>query len=155
MKIISLRKAKRGGAMVEFAVTAPLLFLLTAGAGDYARLFFSAISLKSGSAVGAFYGSQKTTRSGDVSGMVTRAIADTEDAGRFNTVTATVEQVCVCPGQTPFACGEYQTTTCPAGYGDARAYVKVTTEQDFKPMTPFPGIPSTVNIDQGTWMRVR
>ncbi len=141
--------------MVEFALTTPLLLMLCAGAGDFARLFFSAISLKSGSAVGAVYGSQVAARSGDVYGMTTRALADADDASRFNAVTATVGQVCVCPGQTAFACGDYQTTTCPAGYGDARAYVRVTTEQDFTPLTPFPGIPATVNIDQGTWMRVR
>jgi len=140
--------------MVEFAVTTPLLFLLC-GAGDFARLFFSAISLKSGSAVGALYGSQVTARSGDVAGMTSRALADAEDAARFNSISASVEQVCLCPGQTPFPCGEYQSTTCPLGYGDARAYVRVVTQQDFQPLTPFPGIPETVDIDQGTWMRVR
>ena len=154
-RVMQFLKENRGGSMVEFAVTTPILLLLMAGAGDFARLFFSAISLKSGSAVGAFYGSQVTARSGDVYGMTTRALADTEDAARFNAVTASVNQVCQCPGQTAFACGEYQATTCPAGYGSARAYVRVVTEQDFKPMTPFPGIPETVNIDQGTWMRVR
>ena len=146
---------KRGGALVEFAVTAPLLFLLCAGAGDYARLFFSAISLKSGSAVGAFYGSQVTTRSGDVGGMVSRALADSEDAARFNAVTATADQYCVCPDGSAIACGEYLTTTCSGGYGAPRAYVRVRATQNFKPMTPFPGIPETVNIDQMTWMRVR
>lgn len=141
--------------MVEFAVTTPLLLMLCAGAGDFARLFFSAISLKSGSAVGAFYGSQVAARSGDIYGMTTRAIADAEDAARFNSVSASVGQVCVCPNQTPFACGEYQTTTCPLGYGNARAYVRVTTQQDFTPLTPFPGIPEKVDVDQQTWMRVR
>lgn len=153
--IMQFLKQNRGGAMVELAVTAPLLFLLCAGAGDFARLFFSAISLKSGSAVGAFYGSQVAARSGDVYGMTSRALADAEDAARFAAVSASVGQVCVCPGQTPFACGEYLTTTCPLGYGSARAYVRVVAEQDFKPMMPLPGIPETVNIDQGTWMRVR
>ena len=154
-RIPNLFRDKRGGSMIEFAVTAPLLFLLCAGAGDYARLFFSAISLKSGSAVGAFYGSQVTTRSGDVGGMVARAIADAEDAARFNPVTATADQYCVCPGATAFACGEYQATTCPAGYGAPRAYVRVRATQDFQPIAPFPGVPETVNVDQMTWMRVR
>jgi Flp pilus assembly protein TadG len=153
--LFKLLRDKRGGSMVEFAVTAPLLFLLCAGAGDFARLFFSAISLKSGSAVGAFYGSQVATRSGDIGGMTSRALADVEDAARFNTVTATADQYCVCPGMTAFACGEYQDTTCPAGYGDPRAYVRVRTTQAFKAFAPFPGIPETANVDQMTWMRVR
>ena len=74
---------RRGSAMVEFAVVTPILLLLCVGAGDYARLFFSAISLKSGAAVGALYGSQKATRSGDAYGITTRTLADTEDAQRF------------------------------------------------------------------------
>ena len=155
LKITNLLRDRKGGSMVEFAVTAPLLFLLCAGAGDYARLFFSAISLKSGSAVGAFYGSQVSTRSGDIAGMIERAAADAEDAARFNTVTASADQYCVCPGMTAFACGDYQSTTCSGGYGAARAYVRVRATQSFTPITPFPGIPETVNIDQMTWMRVR
>jgi Flp pilus assembly protein TadG len=154
-KLGNIFQDRRGGSMVEFAVTAPLLFLLCAGAGDYARLFFSAISLKSGSAVGAFYGSQVAARSGDVGGMTSRAVADAEDAARFNAVSATADQVCVCPGDIPFACGEYHTTTCPAGYGDARAYVRVRATQDFRAITPFPGVPESVDVDQTTWMRVR
>jgi Flp pilus assembly protein TadG len=145
----------RGGAMVELAVTAPLLFLLCAGAGDYARLFFSAISLQSGSAVGALYGSQVAARSGDIGGMTSRAIADAEDAARFDEVIATADQYCTCPGSAPFACGEYQATTCPGGYGAPRAYVRVRARQDFNPITPFPGVPETVNVDRMTWMRVR
>lgn len=152
---LHLLNDKRGGSMVEFAVTAPLLFLLCAGAGDYARLFFSAISLKSGSAVGAFYGSQVATRSGDIAGMTSRALEDAADAARFNTVTATADQYCVCPGMTAFPCGEYQDTTCPAGYGNPRAYVRVRATQSFKAMAPFPGIPETASVDQMTWMRVR
>ena len=154
-KLRKVFRDERGGAMIEFAVSAPLLVLLCAGAGDFARLFFSAISLKSGSAVGAFYGSQVTTRSGDVGGMTSRALADAEGAARFNSVFATADQYCLCPGATPFACGEYQTTTCPAGYGAPRAYVRVRASQTFRPIAPFPGIPEAVDVDQMTWMRVR
>ncbi|MCB1018944.1 MAG: pilus assembly protein [Acidobacteria bacterium] len=152
---INLIRDKRGGSMVEFAVSAPLLFLLCAGAGDYARLFFSAISLKSGSNVGAFYGSQEAARSGDIAGMTSRALDDAADAARFNGVTATADQYCVCPGMTAFPCGEYQTTTCPAGYGNPRAYVRVRATQSFRPLAPFFGVPESVNVDQMTWMRVR
>jgi|GEM_PF-1486115 len=155
MSIKRFIQDRRGANLVEFAIVAPILLLAVSGAADFGRLFFHAISIKSGSAVGAIYGSQSFSRSGHLAEVQQLAVGDAADADRTAGIAATAEQVCVCPGSGSFPCGEYQETEC-AGYGDgdARAYIRVRVEQHFKPIAPFSATPEAM-IRQGTWMRVR
>ena len=155
MRLQRLIQDCRGANLVEFAIVTPILLLAVSGAADFGRLFFNAISIKSGSAIGALYGSQSFSRSGELAAAQQLALSDAADANRTAGITATAEQVCMCPGTGIFPCGEYQETTC-AGYGDgdARAYIRVRVEQHFKPIAPFSGTPDAM-ISQGTWMRVR
>ena len=79
------RIGNRGTALVEFALTATLLILLAAGAGDFGRIFTEAIAVKSGSATGALFGSQQIARPGDVAGMTEKAEGDSSDVGSLTT----------------------------------------------------------------------
>ncbi len=152
------RIGNRGTALVEFALTATLLILLAAGAGDFGRIFTEAIAVKSGSATGALFGSQQIARTGDVAGMTEKAEGDSSDVG---SLTTTVEQYCTCPvgnGSTNWAeipCGDFSATVCNNGYGDPRAYVRVNASKDFDTIIKMPGIPGGTVIDQTTWMRAR
>lgn len=155
MNIKHLINNCRGANLVEFAIVTPILLLAVSGAADFGRLFFNAISIKSGSVAGAVYGSQSFSRSGDLATVQQLALSDAGDADRGGAITATADQVCVCPGASVFPCGQYQETSCSGyGGGEARAYIRVRVEQHFKPIAPFSGTPDAM-IEQGTWMRVR
>ncbi len=56
------RGPKRGAITVELALSVNLLVLLMAGASDFSRVFFNAITLANASGTGSFYGSQNTIK---------------------------------------------------------------------------------------------
>ena len=141
---------RRGSIMVELALTVPLVFILCMGATDFARLFYHALTVKGASSGAALYGAQELIRSGDISGMESRA---TTDVGNLAGVTAAPTQVCKCPDAPPFSCVDYNTTVC-AGYGKPRAYVRVQVNQDFSTIGRYWNVPNQTNIREATWMRV-
>ncbi|MDA0204901.1 MAG: pilus assembly protein [Acidobacteria bacterium] len=151
LKLINrLKDARRGSIMVEAALVIPLAFMLCVGATDFARLFYHALTVKGASSGAALYGAQELLRSGDISGMASRATAD---AGNLEAVTATPTQVCKCPTAPPFSCVDYNTTVC-AGYGKARAYVRVQVNQDFSTIGRYWNVPNQTNIREASWMLV-
>lgn len=145
------KRERSGSIMVEAALVVPLALLLCVGATDFARLFYHAVTVKGASGGAALYGAQELLRSGDMAGMTTRA---TNDAASLTGVTASPTQVCMCPNQPAFSCVDYNTTTC-TGYGQARAYVRVQVDQDFKTLANYWGVPEQTNIREASWMRVQ
>ena len=151
LKMINRFKgARQGSIMVESALVIPLAFMLCVGATDFARLFYHALTVKGASSGAALYGAQELIRSGDISGMESRA---TTDVGNLAGVTAAPTQVCKCPDAPPFSCVDYNTTVC-AGYGKPRAYVRVQVNQDFSTIGRYWNVPNQTNIREATWMRV-
>jgi Flp pilus assembly protein TadG len=145
------KNARRGSIMVEASLVVPLVFLLCVGATDFARLFYHALTVKGASSGAALYGAQELLRSGDISGMQSRATAD---AGNLAGVSAAPTQVCMCPNAAPFSCVDYNTTVC-AGYGKPRAYVRVQVNQDFATIGRYWNVPNQTNIREASWMRVQ
>lgn len=147
-----LLKNKRGSVMVELALTVPLAFLFAMGVTDFARLFYHAVTLRSASSIAAFHGAQDEFKSAHTSELTVRAEADAANLGAG--VTATPDLVCRCPGSSTFSCGDYNATTC-SGYGDARIYVRVAVEQEFRTLGDYIKIPSQIQVRETTLMRVR
>jgi Flp pilus assembly protein TadG len=75
----------RGGALVEFALTFPLLLLLCLGTTDFGRLFFHGVTVANAAATGAFYGAQNNVNFSKFDMMANRV---TEDAKNLDNVTA-------------------------------------------------------------------
>ena len=120
-------------------------------AGDFARIFYHALTAQGAAAQAAFYGSQTVGQTGDFAGMQQR-VAD--DKGPLGTPTTTASQWCGCFDGTSFPCSEYSINTC-SGYGAPIAYVKVEVNDTFDTLGPYPLIPQTTNLRQVAWMRVR
>jgi hypothetical protein len=137
--------------MVEFAVTTPLLLLLTLGAVDFGRLFFSGIVAVNAAGSGALFGAKDVISAGDFRAMRESALADA-----LNQVEIEVEadQQCRCPDGTEVDCAEIELDTC-AGYGTARAYVRVRTTGSFDTFGAYPWMPNQTAIGRRVWMRVR
>ena len=134
--------------MVEFAISASVLFLLMAGAGDFARVFYNAITLANASGTGAFYGSQNTIKS---VGHGETEIAAVDDTRNLDGATSTSEMFCDCPDGTSPDC---ITGTCP-GYGQPRIFVRTVVQQTFDTYLPWPGIPDDVPVSREPIIRVQ
>ena len=153
MRDHSWRKRKRnaGAVVVELAVTAPLLFLMMAGAADFARVFHYAIAVANASGSGSFWGAQSNVKAvshGDVEQAATTDVVDLSGA------IASSEMYCDCPsasGGTEVDCIE---GTC-AEYGKPRVYSKTTVEYTFEALLPWPGIPNPVVVTREHYQRVQ
>ena len=150
------RNRSRGTSTVELAVAAPLLLLMMAGAADFARIFYHAITVDNASEAGALYGAQNGVMSADYGGIEQVA---KDDAADLDGVTASPTRSCDCPDQATKECFDNQDCTGTyegvSNYGLPRAYVELEVEQTFKPLLPWPGIPNPVGVAEKTYMRVR
>jgi Flp pilus assembly protein TadG len=124
--------AKRGIALVEFALVLPLMLLLFAGVLDFTLLLRTAIAASDAARAGAQYGSANST---DTAGMVSKALDAAPDIADLR---ATAVRSCGCSDGTSVPCPG----SCPSGA--VLVYVTVTA---WKPVTaifsysqvPFPG----------------
>ena len=146
------RQRRRGGAMVELAVSLPLLLVLTLGAVDFGRLFFNGVVAANAAHAGVFFGAQNVIAAGDFDAIEQSALADA--AVDKIAVSAAADQYCQCPDGTEIACSDIEVTTCP-GYGVARAYVRVRTTGVFETFGAYPWIPASTRMGRQVWMRVR
>lgn len=144
------RTTQHGSALVEFAITFPLLVLMTMGAVDFGRVFFQAVTVTSAASAGAFYGAQDNVKTGDISGM--RAYAS-NDASDLTEISTTAERFCDCPDD-PGVEVNCITATC-SGYGLPRLFVRTGVRKTFQTLGPYPGIPNSVSLNRNAFLRVQ
>ncbi len=89
------RRSKRGQALVELAISVPLLLLILLGTVDFGRVFFDYIQLRSAVREGAGYGALKPT---DIAGMKARVLSAGVPTG--TTAFATCTGSCTTVGAT-------------------------------------------------------
>jgi Flp pilus assembly protein TadG len=142
------RKSSQGHAIVELALTMPLLLLLLFGAGDFARAFYAAVTLTSAAGVGAMFGTRSIGAASDVAGIT---LAAQNDAQNLIGMTVAATKYCECPDGSSIAC---TATTC-SGNAKSRLYCSVTTQYTFRTLAPYPGIPSQLLIAKRVIMRAR
>lgn len=142
--------AERGSALVELAVSLPLLVLLLVGTVDFARVFYTAIELTNAARAGAQYGAASLANSAQDTAMETTATSSVNISG----VSADASRLCQCAdasGTWPFSattppnnCTSPPADACPtAGYHRVLT-VTVTTQAAFSMISPLLGsiIPS-------------
>ena len=134
--------------MTEFALLAPLLMLMVAGAADFGRVFYHAITIINSSEVGSFWASQS-----NVSAVLYTQINQVaeHDAGDLEGVSSTSSIYCDCPDGVEVDC---LTGSC-TDYGLPRLYSRTLVQQTFEPMIPWPGIPNPVVVAKETFVRVQ
>jgi Flp pilus assembly protein TadG len=93
---------RRGSALVEFALTAPVLLLLLAGVLDFSMLLRTASSVADAARAGAQYGSASMANASDTTGI--RAAA-TGAAPGITGMTTTAARSCQCWGGGTVDCG--------------------------------------------------
>src|SRR5262245_16005241 len=98
-------RCRRGQAVVEVAIAAPLLAFLLVAAADFARVFFLWIELNNAARAGVQYGAQSLIFAADTDGMKNAAASDASGITGMTT-TATL---CTCISGT-------SVPACPASY---------------------------------------
>src|SRR5881396_735157 len=146
---------RRGLAVTE------LSFVLFIGILDFGRVYYSAIAVSHAARAGVQYGAQDNVKSGDFAGMRQAASDALGDVSNF---TVTACRYCRC------ADGTGSCTSCNAG-GDGcstgsgclgtcssdapQVFVQVTVEKVFTTLFPYPGLPSTADLNRRATMRVQ
>lgn len=141
---------RRGGAMVEFAVTMPLLLLMTVAASDFSRIFWESTVMSRAAETGAKYGAQDNQSSGEFTDMQRVA---SNSSSHLENATPTADRVCDCP-DSPEVWVDCLNTTCP-NYGTPRAYSRVSVAKTFSTLGYYPGIRQNTNMTWRGYMRVQ
>jgi Flp pilus assembly protein TadG len=157
-----LQAAHEGQALVETALTLPLLLGMMVGAAELARVAYMSIEVANAAEAAAFYGSQNGATASDfdnssqgskASGMQLKAIQDASDLYNSPTATnftTTVTTACACEPKT--SAGSPQTvscsdnTTCSAANLQMQTTLIVATSAQFNPLIHFPGLPASYTL---------
>lgn len=136
----------RGQALVELALTMPLLIILVLGAAEVGRLAYAAIETSNAARAGVQYGAQNHITASDFVGMQTAAL---DDGPNVAGLAANASNFCSCANGAP--------STCAAGdCAGSRIieFVQVNTSATFDPLIYCPGLPRTYNLNGQAIMRV-
>jgi Flp pilus assembly protein TadG len=141
---------RRGQSAVELALIAPLLIFVLVAATDFSRAYFMSIGAANAARAGVQYGAQSTTTASDTPGMKQAACADFGISNLSTcqtTLNPTPSNFCECPPSASHV--SCSSTTCSG----REMYVQVNTSAHFQTLLNYPGIPSTVSLNESALMR--
>jgi Flp pilus assembly protein TadG len=144
-----------GAVLVEFALAAPILVTLVLGIADFGMLAAQTAALEGATRVGAEYARNNTTCQSDITGSscitgIKNAVTSTGNFIPAPTFPSDPSPSCECDDGTSITCG---TTCVGAGKTPNRVLITVTASQTFSPISPWPGIPTSLTAT--TEMRVQ
>jgi Flp pilus assembly protein TadG len=148
-----------GAALVELALSLPLLVLLMIGTIDLARVFYMTMELTDGARAGAAYGAFNSANSGNSAAMQT--VATNAIAAKLQPVTAVASRSCQCADSSgnfsatsPTAnnCAAPLATSCPSGH--LVVTVTVTTSKTFTLLSAYPFPISSLAVSRAATLRV-
>jgi Flp pilus assembly protein TadG len=164
-------RANSGAALVELALTAPLLVLVIVGSAELGRIAYMAIEVESAARAGASYGAENLGNAfGPASAIQQAALNDAPSVPNMN---ASATTACVCETlntstNTPSFNPSTGTTSCTSGIIVGTAcdsvsststqsvvdYVVVTTTANVATLLHYPGIPNTFTLTGSSEMRI-
>jgi Flp pilus assembly protein TadG len=140
-------KARRGIAIIEFALFAPLMLMLVAGVVDFTLLMRASIAVGDAARAGAQFGSLNISNAANISGIQTAALNAAPD---IDGLTATATNVCQCSNGSTVNCNG---GTCPSG--PVRTYVQVTCKTTVKALFKYPELGYTGAVVAMATMRAQ
>jgi Flp pilus assembly protein TadG len=159
-------RSAAGSALIELAVTLPVLVLSLAGAADFARVFYYAMELTSAARAGAQYAAYNDTRA--QVGADIKTAAQTA-AANISPITVSIGGGAGCP---PDDAEEPRVCTCARDDGTGQPWpvvacnstcasgshlterITVTASKTFTTISPLPGIPHTLTLCRTATLRV-
>lgn len=141
-----------GQALVELALTLPLLLIILIGATEYARFAWASIETANAARAGVQYGAQNEVTAKDPGGAIESAALN--DGANLSGLTATSSISCTCstaPTAT-IACST-ALTNCPAPAVVLR-FVQVNTSSTITPLYHWVGMPATFTATGSAIMQI-
>jgi Flp pilus assembly protein TadG len=149
------RSSQKGSALVEAAITLPVLIVLLIGTIDFARVFYLAIELTNAARAGAQFGAKDRGSSVDDDATAAAARASVTTTG----ISAEASHVCECAladGSFPNTvdCTDDPAAACPSPKFRVIT-VTVTTSKLFSIISGYPGIfTRSFTVSRSAVMRV-
>jgi len=143
-------QSQRGDSLLETAIAAPVLLLLTLGIVEFGRAWYLQNELAGAAQAGAIYGSQNPT---DTEGMETVAKDNAPDVSSATDVSgfsATASWGCECSTTGVASASCASAPTCSYNVVD---YVLVTVSATYKPFVEWPGLPESIPLSEKIRMR--
>lgn len=148
-----MRRNQSGSALVELAISLPVLLLLFFGTTDFARAIYLAHELNNAARAGAQFGAQSLNASSDTVGIQNTVNGASPNVSPLSSVVSLPSCYCATDAAVLGSAVACTTTTCASGQ-HLSVFVTVTTTKTFNRITPFPGIPSSFLITRVARMRV-
>ena len=131
-------KCDGGSALVEFALTLPVLVALILGAVELGWVTYGSIEVMNAARAGASYGCQNSTAAGDTTGIQNTAALDAPD---IPLGTTTVTTSCICSDGSASTC---QPTDCSSS--SIETILTESTQATVTPLFRVPGLPTTLTL---------
>jgi Flp pilus assembly protein TadG len=145
---LKFRDSERGSALVELALTIPMLLVVALGVADFARVFYFGNEVTAASRAAVQYGGYTTGNAGDTATMTTDG-----NAGAFNT-TVTVSPVRKCYCVTDAGAFSLMASCTSACGNHVALFAEVTTTKTFTSVSRgLFGLPSTISLSRTVTMR--
>ena len=148
-----LRRGECGGALVEVALTAPMLCVLLVGASEFATLEYDKIEVTNAARAGIAYGSQSSATAADIAGMKSAATNDGSNVAGLH-ATATEFWSCSSAPSTQYSSAAAAATAC-SSEDHVLNYVQVNTTATMTPSVAVPGLPTSYTLNGVAVMRVQ
>jgi len=124
-------RSEAGGALVETAITLPMLVTLTLGAVEFARVAYASIEVANAAKAAVSYGAQSKATVGDTTGIQTVATNDAADLTGLTSVPTT-----------SYICSDGSAATgtnTDCSTSQIEAILTVTTSASYSPIISIPG----------------
>ena len=128
-------RGDRGQALVELALIVPILIIIMLGVVDYGRVYFAYISVTNGARIGADYAASGPSEAADTAAIKAAALGDT---------TNLLNQSATNP----------DVTVVTANDSQGALYADVTMTYTFTTLFPWPGLPTSIDIERTVRSRV-
>jgi Flp pilus assembly protein TadG len=141
----------QGASLVELSLLMPILLLLIVGAVDFGRAAYVGIEVEDAAHAGAEYGSLNPS---NTTAITTAAQQSAPNVA--NLIVSTPTWGCECSDGSSYSanCASPPTCTASSTRGSNLVHrVKVTTSSVYKPLLPWPGIPSSINLSSTAVVR--
>jgi len=142
---------EEGGALIELALTLPLLFIMLLGAAEFARVAYGAIEVTNAARAGVAYGSQSPEAAADSPSITTSSQSDSANINSLSVPTAT--QVCYCSDGALISDCSAAAASCTSPKR-IKHYVQVNTQYTMDPLIHVPGLPTSYTLHGQALMRV-
>lgn len=140
------RSNEEGSALVELALSLPMLSLMLLGASEFARIAYAAIEVTNAAHSAAVYAGSSQAAVSDTTGISNAATGDSANLSNTISVVTPVTIACTCSdtSYTPTSCSD--NTTCQKNRASMITTVTVQTKTSFSPLVTFPGFSPTVTL---------